>query len=103
VNQTLKTNLLPMAEKQGEDIMQQYNQARKYLEQSLETEAGDKIQRNLRLQAEIREKVKVYNQVVSSINSCLQVMLLNEGQLPIISEFNFGKAEENLEVVDNEN
>jgi hypothetical protein len=30
-------------------------------------------------------------------------MLLNEGQLPIISEFNFGKAEENLEVVDNEN
>ena len=103
VNQTLKTNLLPMAEKQGEDIMQQYNQARKYLEQSLETEAGDKIQRNLRLQAEVREKVKVYNQVVSSINSCLQVMLLNEGQLPIISEFNFGKAEENLEVVDNEN
>ncbi|MDE5068344.1 MAG: dynamin family protein, partial [Trichodesmium sp. St4_bin8_1] len=102
VNQTLKTNLLPMAEKKGEDIMQQYNQARKYLEQSLEAEAGEKIQRNLRLQAEVDEKVKVYNQAVSSINSCLQVMLLNERQLPIISDFNFGKDEENLEVLSNE-
>ena len=102
VNQTLKTNLLPMAEKKGEDIMQQYNQARKYLEQSLEAEAGEKIQRNLRLQAEVDEKVKVYNQAVSSINSCLQVMLLNERQLPIISDFNFGKGEENLEVLSNE-
>lgn len=102
VNQTLKTNLLPMAEKQAEDIMQQYNQAREYLEQSLETEAAEKIQRNLRLQTEVEEKIKVYNQVVSYINSCLQTMLLNERQLPIISEFDFGKSGENLEVVSSE-
>ena len=35
-------------------------------------------------------------------SSCLQVMLLNERQLPIISDFNFGKGEENLEVLSNE-
>ena len=102
VNQTLKTNLLPMAEKQAEDIMQQYNQARAYLEKSLETEAAEKIQRNLRFQAEVEEKIGVYNRAVSSINSCLQAMMLNERQLPIISEFSFGKSEDDLEVV-NEN
>ncbi|NER07215.1 MAG: dynamin family protein, partial [Okeania sp. SIO3C4] len=103
VNQTLKTHLLPMAEKQGENIMQQYNQAREYLEKSLESEAAEKIQRNLRLQTEVEEKIGVYNQVVSSINICLQTMLLNERQLPIISGFNFGKDEDNLDVVSDEN
>ncbi|RQH23939.1 dynamin-like GTPase family protein [Okeania hirsuta] len=103
LNQTLKTHLLPMAEKQGEDIMQQYNQAREYLEKSLETEAAEKIQRNLRLQTEVEEKIGVYNQLVSSINSCLRTMLLNERQLPIIYGFNFGKNGDDLDVVSDEN
>ncbi|WP_293066777.1 hypothetical protein [Okeania sp. SIO2B3] len=83
--------------------MQQYNQAREYLEKSLDTEAGDKIQRNLRLQTEVEEKMGIYNQVVSNINSCLWTMLLNERQLPIISGFNFGKSEDDLDVVSDEN
>ena len=68
----------------------------------METEAGNKIEKNLRLQAEVEEKIKAYNQAVSYINNCLQVMLLNEEQLPIIPGFDFGKSEENLAVVSSE-
>jgi hypothetical protein len=36
INQTLKTLLLPMADEQADATLQQYNQARAYLEQTLE-------------------------------------------------------------------
>jgi hypothetical protein len=34
---------LPTAEKQADDILQQYNHARTYLEQTLEQEAEEKL------------------------------------------------------------
>jgi hypothetical protein len=89
INQTLKTQLLPMAEKQAEDIMQHYNQARAYLEQTLEQEAAEKIARNQWLQSEIKQKIITYNQAVSSINNCLQAIQVYERQLPVIGEEEF--------------
>jgi replication fork clamp-binding protein CrfC len=86
INQTLKTLLLPMADEQADAILQQYNQARAYLEQTLEKEAEEKIKNNRRLQDEVEQKIERYNQAVSGINGCLQGMLLNRHQLPVIGE-----------------
>lgn len=85
INQTLKTQLLPMSEKQADDILQQYDKARKYLEQTLEQEAQEKIDRNARLKSEIHQKIQQYNLAVSGINSCLQAMQVYEHQLPAIA------------------
>jgi hypothetical protein len=85
INQTLKTHLLPMAQKQADEILQQYNFARSYLEKTLEKEAEEKITRNQRSQNEIEQKIQEYNVSVSGINSCLQAMQLFEHQLPVIS------------------
>jgi pantothenate kinase-related protein Tda10 len=43
INQTLKTQLLLMADKQADEILQQYSQARAYLEKTLQQEAEEKI------------------------------------------------------------
>jgi len=86
INQTIKTQLLPAAEKHTDVILQQYSHARSYLEQTLEKEAEEKIRRNERSQVEIVQKIAVYNQAVSSINSCLQAMQLYEHLLPAIGE-----------------
>ncbi len=91
INQTLKTQLLPMAEKQADKILQYYPQARAYLEQTLAQEAEEKIARNQRLQKEIEGKSEEYNRAVAGINSCLQVMQLYEHQLPIIIDSELGK------------
>jgi replication fork clamp-binding protein CrfC len=84
INQTLKTQLLPLAQKQADTIAQQYSKARNHLEQNLENEAKEKIASNLQLQDNINKKVLAYNQAVSSINSCLKVMDLSNNLLPII-------------------
>ena len=86
INQTLKTLLLPMANEQADAILQHYNRARAYLEQTLEKEAEEKINSNRRLQDEIEQKIAIYNQAIAGINSCLQGMLLNRHQLPAIGE-----------------
>ncbi|MEG4226351.1 dynamin family protein [Microcoleus sp. N9_B2] len=86
VNQTLKEHLLPMAEKQADDILQKYSQARDYLEQTLAQEAEEKIAKNLRLQGENEQKIKEYDLAVSGINGCLQAMKLHEHLLPVIGE-----------------
>ncbi len=86
INQTIKTLLLPMADEQADAILQQYNQARAYLEQTLEKEAEEKIKTNRRLQDEIEQRIETYKQSVDGINSCLQGMLLNRHQLPVIGE-----------------
>ncbi len=86
INQTLKSQLLPMADQQADMILQQYDQARDYLGQTLEQEAQEKIARNVRLQGEIKQKIATYNQAVSGINHCLQSMQVYEHQLPLISE-----------------
>jgi bacterioferritin (cytochrome b1) len=89
INQTLKTQLISMAENQADRILQQYNQARAYLEQTLEQEAKEKIARNARSQEEIKHKIEQYNQAVSGINACLKTMQVYERQLPLISEAEF--------------
>jgi len=85
INQTINTQLLPMAEKQADEILQQYNQARAYLEQTLEKEAEEKIDRNRRLLSEVEQKIADYNDAVIGINSCLEAMQLYERQLPVIA------------------
>ncbi|SKB14248.1 conserved hypothetical protein [Planktothrix sp. PCC 11201] len=86
VNQTLKTHLLPMTEIQADEIMQQYSQARVYLEKTLAQEAEEKIKNNAQSNAEVNQKINEYNQFVSEINSCLQSMQLFEHLLPTIAD-----------------
>lgn len=86
VNKTLKDHLLPMAEKQADDILQKYSQARDYVEQTLAQEAEEKIARNQRLQGENDEKIEKYDRAVSGINSCLQAMQLYEHLLPVLGQ-----------------
>jgi replication fork clamp-binding protein CrfC len=97
INQTLKTHLLPSAEKQAYEILQQYNQARAYLEQTLEKEAEEKISRNQRLLSEVEQKIDSYNQAIAGINNCLQAMQLYEHQMPVIAEGDVIPVSLNLE------
>ncbi|WP_216086683.1 hypothetical protein [Halothece sp. PCC 7418] len=85
INNTLKKNLLPMAEQQEEAILQQYEKARTNLEETLAEEAEGKIAKNLQMQSEVLAKVKQYNEAVQGINSCLQQLELYESQLSKIS------------------
>ncbi|MBD1919639.1 dynamin-like GTPase family protein [Microcoleus sp. FACHB-831] len=96
INQTLKTQLLPAADKQADEILQQYTQARAYLEQTLEQEAQEKIASNRRSQSVVEQKMAAYNQAVSGINSCLQSLGLYEHQLPVIDDVNVKPSSPNL-------
>ena len=53
INQTIKTQLLPMAQQQAEKILQYYPQARTFLKQTLEQEAIAKIALNQKMQLEV--------------------------------------------------
>ncbi|PPJ61956.1 dynamin-like GTPase family protein [Cuspidothrix issatschenkoi] len=86
INQTIKTQLLPMGEKQADAILQQYTHARAYLEKNLQQEVEEKIANNQRLLSQVESKIQEYNTAVLGINSCLQVMQLYEHLLPIIGE-----------------
>jgi replication fork clamp-binding protein CrfC len=86
INQTIKTQLLPMGEKQADEILQQYPHARAYLEKTLQQEAEEKIANNQRLLSQVGEKIQGYNSAVTGINSCLQGMQLYEHLLPVIGE-----------------
>jgi replication fork clamp-binding protein CrfC len=97
INQTINTQLLPMAEKQADEILQQYNQARAYLEQTLEKEAEEKIARNRRLLSEVEQKITAYNEAVAGINRCLEAMQLYERQLPVIAESDLISVTVNLQ------
>ncbi len=88
MNDTIKTQLLPAAEQQADEILQQYNHACAYLEQTLEKEAEDKIASNHRLQSAVEQKIESYNQAVAGINSCLQAMQLYEHLLPVLGQSN---------------
>ncbi|MBE8988985.1 dynamin-like GTPase family protein [Nostoc sp. LEGE 12450] len=87
INQTLKTKLLPMADQQADEILQQYPQARAYLEKTLQQEAEEKIANNRRLLSVVEENIAAYNSAASSINSCLQSMKLYDHFLPVIGEY----------------
>ncbi len=86
IKETLKTQLLEMAEFQAELILEQYQQARDHLEQNLEQEAQEKIARNQKLQVEMQGKIEEYNQSVTGINSCLDSMQVYERLLPAIGD-----------------
>jgi hypothetical protein len=66
--------------------MQQYSQARVYLEKTLAQEAEEKIKNNAKSHWEVNQKINEYNQFVSEINSCLQSMQLFEHLLPTIAD-----------------
>jgi replication fork clamp-binding protein CrfC/citrate lyase gamma subunit len=89
INQILKNQLLEMAEKQADDILQQYPNARTYLEQTLEQEAEEKIFNNQRLLSLVKQKIAAYNLAVSRINTCLQSMQLHDNLLPLINDYTF--------------
>jgi replication fork clamp-binding protein CrfC len=93
INQILKTQLLPMAETQADEILQQYPQARVYLEQTLQQEAEEKIANNRRLLGAVEQKMEVYNLAVSHINGCLQAMQLYDHLLPMINIGEFDLAD----------
>ncbi|MDB9446845.1 dynamin-like GTPase family protein [Anabaena sp. CS-542/02] len=89
INTILKRQLLAMAQEQEDNILQQYSQARAYLEQTLQQEAQDKILSNQRLLNVVKEKIEGYNTAVSHINNCLQSMQLYDHLLPVISNEDF--------------
>lgn len=89
LNQTIKTQLLPASKLQANEILQQYNHARTYLEQTLDQEAEAKIDGNRRLLSEVKQKIEVYNQAVFGINNCLRAMHLYDRLLPVIGDSDF--------------
>ncbi|BAY28875.1 hypothetical protein NIES2107_07120 [Nostoc carneum NIES-2107] len=95
INQIVKNQLLEMAEKQADEILQQYPQARDYLETSLEQEAQEKIINNQRVMSLVMQKIAAYNLAVSGINAHLQSMHLHDKFLPLINDYG-----SDLEVVD---
>ncbi|MBW4657166.1 MAG: dynamin family protein [Drouetiella hepatica Uher 2000/2452] len=86
INQTLNVHLLQNAADQADVILQQYDQARAYLAQVLDKEAEEKIRSNQRNQAEIEQKIAIYNQAIAGINACLEMMQLDRKKLPEISK-----------------
>lgn len=97
LNQTLKTQLLPMADQQANAILQQYNSARAFMEKILEQEAQEKIDRNQESLSKIQQKIEEYNQSVNNINNCLQSYQLYESQLPVIAQTDLSFTISNLE------
>lgn len=89
INTILKKQILAMAQEQEDNILQQYSQARAYLEKTLQQEAEDKIISNQRLLNVVKEKIDAYNTAVSHINNCLQSMQLYDHLLPVISNEDF--------------
>lgn len=85
VNQTIKTNLLPMAKKMADNILQKYDLARENLQATLEQEAKEKIAYNQQQMKEINHDCFVYNEAISGINSCLEAMQVSAYQLPSVS------------------
>ena len=90
INQTIKTHLLPMAQQQAEKILQYYPQARAFLEQTLEQEAITKIALNQKMQLELEQKIKQYNESVNGLNECLRSLQLFDHQLPVIDRQEIG-------------
>ena len=99
INNNIKTHLLPISTQQADKILQYYPQARKVLEQTLEQEALAKIALNQKSKLELQEDIKLYNQSVNDINSCLQFLNLEEYKLPVIKTETMRSIENEEEVV----
>ncbi|OCR02718.1 dynamin family protein [Oscillatoriales cyanobacterium USR001] len=89
VNNSIKTQLLPMAKQKADEILQKYDEARANLEQTLAEQAKVKLERNKHRQIEVERKIEAYNEQVKGINSCLEAMQLYSKNLPLIKETDF--------------
>ncbi|BAQ60687.1 hypothetical protein GM3708_1093 [Geminocystis sp. NIES-3708] len=87
INNTIKTNLLPLAEKMKENILEKHDLARENLEQTLEEEAVEKIAYNQQLLKEIIQDAQSYNEAIYNINNCLEAMQVYERKLPLITVY----------------
>lgn len=87
INQTLRINLLPMAEKMKVSILEKHDLARENLQQTLEEEAAEKIASNQQLISEIKEDAQIYNEAISNINNCLEAMQVYDHKLPLITVY----------------
>ncbi|GAX36541.1 dynamin-like GTPase family protein [Nodularia sp. NIES-3585] len=101
INQILISQLLPMAEQQADEILQQYPQARAYLEKGLQEEAEEKILNNQRLLSVLEQKMAAYNSAVSQVNNCLESMHLYKHLLPVIGNENIHDTRDAEVVEDN--
>jgi len=86
INQTLNTYLLNHAEGQADQILQQYDQVRAYLAQTLEKEAAEKIRQIQSEQAALAQKIEVYNEAILAVNLCLEAMQLDRKKLPLVHQ-----------------
>lgn len=100
INNNIKTHLLPAAEQQADMILQQYNHARAYLEQTLNQEAENKIANNYSMQKVVEQKIKDYDSAVTGINNCLQAMQLHKHLLPTIIQSDFISVSPDAEAFD---
>jgi len=85
INNTIKNNLLPLAEKMKENILDKHDLARENLQQTLEQEVREKIAYNQQLMTEIKADCQSYNEAISGINNCLEAMEVYERKLPLIT------------------
>lgn len=86
INQTLNNHLLNAAEAQADAILHEYDHARAYLAQTLDKEAAEKVLENQRVKADLTGKIKVFNDVIASINTCLGTYQLDRKKLSPISD-----------------
>jgi Dynamin family len=84
IEQTLNTNLSPLAQEQADLIFDRYEVARNYLGETLAKEAEDKIHKNQQKLIELSQKIDEYNHSIMMINECLTMMNLYHYSLPTI-------------------
>ncbi len=93
INTTLISHLLPSAGELASNILQQHDQARIHLAETLEKEAEEKIKAIQCQQAKVQSNIDAYNQAISAINLCLEQINLDRQKLPEIhkSDLDFPK------------
>jgi arginyl-tRNA synthetase len=63
-NNTLKTQLLPVAKQVADEILQKYPEAKQFMEATLRKEAEEKIALNQQRLKELEASIDKYNQAV---------------------------------------
>ncbi len=86
IEQTLNTNLSPLAQEQADLIFDRYEVARNYLGETLAKEAEEKIRKNQQSLAELAQKIDEYDRAVTLINEYLVMMNLHHYSLPTIGK-----------------
>jgi replication fork clamp-binding protein CrfC len=84
INQMLNIHLLPAVRVQGQEISEQYDQARQYMAIVLQREAEEKLRLNQSLLAEVEQNIDLYNASITGVNTCLEVMSCDRQKLPLL-------------------